>query len=213
MDSLYQRLCWCWVLVGGVLLGPSLAGAVSVTFNPVSQTVEQDETVLVDVVVSDLVAGSAPSVSSFDFEVAYDPSVLTATGVTFGGALGDGFLTSFQGVDLTGAGLVDFAELSFLSDFSSQLDSFTLATLAFDAVASGTSAFSFTQSLLGDAFGGDLNHTSGTGSVTVDEPVVTAPLLSFAPITQTALLGDPLLVDVVISQWQGAGILRWGRLI
>ncbi len=117
-----------------------------------------------------MAGGGDPSLGTFDLDVLYDPSVLTATGVTFGGDLGDGIFTSLQDLDLSGAGVVDFSELSFLLDFSSQPASFTLGTLAFDTIGLGTSALTFSQALLGDALGSVYEKVAlEMGQVTIED--------------------------------------------
>lgn len=162
------------VIIGAVLFGSiSLSGApavwaISLDFVPATQTVQLSDLVMVEVVISGLTAGGDDSVGDFDLDVTYDASLLTASGVTFGTELGDGFFTSLQSFSLATSGVVDLAEISFLFDLSGQSASFTLATLSFNTVGVGTSALTFSQSIVGDAFGVDLNPTSGTGSVTVE---------------------------------------------
>ena len=158
------------VLFGSIsLTGPPVAWAVFLDFVPANQTVQLSDPVMVDVVVSGLNAGGDDSVGDFDLDVTYDASILTASGVIFGTELGDGFLTSLQSFSLATLGVVDLAEISFLFDLSGQSASFTLATLSFNTVGVGTSSLTFSQSIVGDAFGIDLSPTSGTGSVTVED--------------------------------------------
>ncbi|MDH5576011.1 MAG: PEP-CTERM sorting domain-containing protein [Nitrospirota bacterium] len=174
MGIKYKRIFWCWMVGSVFLLATSTAWAVSLEFVPAMQTVQLGNPVMVDVVISGLTAGGDPSVGTFDLDVTYDPGILTATGVTFGTELGAGVF-SFQDFNLF-VGLVDLAEISFLGILSGQPASFTLATLSFNTVGTGTSALTFSQSLVGDALGFDLPHTSGTGSVTVENmPAVPEP--------------------------------------
>ena len=114
------------VIIGAVLFGSiSLSGApvawaVSLDFVPATQTVQLSDLVMVDVVISGLNAGGDDSVGDFDLDVTYDASLLTASGVTFGTELGDGFFTSLQSFSLATSGVVDLAEISFLFDLSGQ---------------------------------------------------------------------------------------------
>lgn len=153
---------------------PPTGWAVSLEFVPGNQTVNVGDPAVVDVLISGLGDGAASSVGTFDLNVSYDASILTAAGVTFGGFLGDGLLTSIQTVDLGGAGVADLAEVSLL--FAFELDalqpaSFTLATLTFDTLAAGTSPLVFSQALIGDGLGLPLQVNAGGGSVAaVPEP-------------------------------------------
>ncbi len=148
--------------------------------------------VTVDVVISGLGAGAPPSVGAFDFDVSFNPGILSPTGVSFGPFLGnpDLFeaLTSFA---LTPV-LVDFAEVSLL--LPAELDAlqqatFTLATLSFDTLALGTSPLTFSQVVVADAFGGKLIPSVGGGSVNVIVSEPNALLLLGAAIAGMMLIG------------------------
>ena len=103
------------IVAMALCLLPFSATAITIGFSPASQTVEVGDTVLVDVVISDL-AGEI--VSAYDLDVTYDASILSATDVTFGTFLGDEFFFEvFNDFDLSVPGVVDFAQLSLLSDF------------------------------------------------------------------------------------------------
>jgi hypothetical protein len=131
-----------FLALGFSLLWINSALAISLGFVPSTQTVGL-ESFYVDVVISGL-DSAGEVVSSFDLDVTYDDTILSATGVTFGNFLG-GPSDSFQDFILK-PGLIDFAETSLLSDSgldSLQPDSFTLATLNFVAISLGTSALQF----------------------------------------------------------------------
>jgi hypothetical protein len=143
--------------VSAVANQPALA--VTIGFSPASQTVGPGDPVLVEVVVSDL---GGEIVSAYDLDVTYDASVLSATGVTFGLLLGDELLFEvLNASDVSVPGLVDFAQVSLLSDAelaALQSDPFTLATLEFDAIGVGTSPLVF------DAF----NDITGRNALVLD---------------------------------------------
>ncbi len=156
-----------------LLLMPAAAGAISIGFSPGSQTVGLGNSAFVDVTISDL-AGEV--VSAYDLDVAYDPAILTATDVVFGPLLGDEFFFEvFNDFDLSGSGVVDFAQLSLLSDFelaSMQPDAFVLATIEFDAIGEGTSSLDFVAPLEIRGLGGStLDVDPASGSVTVPAPI------------------------------------------
>jgi len=88
--------------------------------------------------------GNPPSVGAFDLTVLYDSALVSFGGVTFGPLLGD---TSMEALTSSNAspGVVEFAEVSLLAP--AQLDGlqspgFTLATLSFEGLGSGTASFS-----------------------------------------------------------------------
>jgi hypothetical protein len=82
---------------------------------------------------------------------------------------------------LAALGAGDFAQLSLLSDFelaSMQLDSFTLATLEFQAIGLGTSSLDFVFDAFNDIKGlgaGALDVDPVSGSVTVSDPAIPEP--------------------------------------
>lgn len=139
------------------LLLPGAAGAISIALDPAAQSVEVGDAVSVDVVFSGL---GGEVVSAYDLDVTYDPGVLAATDVVFTTQLGDElFFEAFNGFDLSAPGLVDLAQLSFLTDdelFALQGgDTVTVATLEFQAVANGTTALDFVFDAFNDVKGRD----------------------------------------------------------
>ncbi len=157
---------------------------------PSSTTVTTGQAFSVDVVVAGLGAGQA--VGAFDFDVTFDASVLSASGVAFGSALG------VDGVDLFGsallsAGRIDFAAVSLLAEvdlLAAQTGPFSIATLSFAAMAPGLSDIRFDLAtfpglLLGDAFGNTLAATVGSetaitvtpGTAAIPEPGALALVL------------------------------------
>ena len=161
--------------------------AISIGFNPASQTVGVGDSLSVDVVISGLEAGGLDEiVGAFDLDVTYDPTILFASGVTFGPFLGDPSLfEALTDFDLSTAGLIDFAELSLLDDSTlavMQPDSFSLATLHFDAIALGTSQLRFVFNEFNDVKGLNaevLSLVVSDGRVGVDVSAVPEPATMF----------------------------------
>lgn len=150
------------------MLGPSPAAGVSLRFDPLAQTVPLGQQALVQIEIAGTVGGAAPSIGSYDLDVAFDEAILAAADVRFGPLLGNPLSTT--AVDISVAGLVNLAEVSFLSPSELdglQPDTFVLATLAFDTVSTGTSSLAFARILVGDAFGLALDVEGGTASITV----------------------------------------------
>ena len=162
------------VVVGGGLLQAPGVEAVTIDFVPSSQTVALGDPVSVDVVVSGLDV-SGEIIRAFDLDATYDPSILSATDVLIDTSLG-GLLDSFGGFDLSTPGVVDFFEVSLLSDSeleAIQGDSFTLATLLFDSIAAGTSPLGLVaEGGFNVVVGSDwteLTVQTGIGAVTVQD--------------------------------------------
>ena len=169
------------------------AKAISLNLVPSSQTALIGDTVNINVNISDLGNNTAPSVSTFDFDVSFDQSVLSYAGTTFGDpTLGDlvdqsglsSLFTQLSIFEAVGAvnsapGTINFFELSLdlpaILD-SNQPDAFTLATLNFSAIDTGTSFLNLTSlNALGDSFGNPLVLAS-SGSTFIE--VIQAPSAS-----------------------------------
>ncbi len=178
------------ILIGiicGLMVGLSVtsAQAITLSFDPVNQTVNLGDPVTVNLNISGLGDFTAPSLGTFDLDVSYDSSLLSFSSVSFGPYLGDLSLgEAIASFDASLPGTVNLFELSlleadgvtcifcippFLDDI--QPSSFTLATLTFDTIDLGTSALGMSINALGDGFGLPLDATVQSGSVTaVPEP-------------------------------------------
>lgn len=128
--------------------------ATIVSIAPSTTSALVGQSLLVEVNVANLVDGAAPSLSGFDITLNFDPGVLGFAGITFGSGLdvlgsGDNLQES-----IVGANSVNAFELSLdtVDDLNNlQLGAFTLFTVAFDAIAEGTSELSLTLNSLADA--------------------------------------------------------------
>jgi hypothetical protein len=186
-------------------MGPS--SAVSLNFSPSTTTVNVGDSFDIAVVISDLYAAdnSREIVSAFDLDVLYDPAVLNATGITFGLSLGDEFFFEVFNDAIFSPGRIDFAALSLL-DVADLLvlqpdDSFTLATLSFDAIGLGISSLTFDPvefpgvDVKGyDPFTPfDLSASTGQGSVTV-VPVPGALILMISGLLSLGVAGRKKII-------------------
>jgi hypothetical protein len=148
--------------------GTTRALPITIGFVPSSQTVQLGLPVTVDIVISGLGDGKAPSVGSYELVVTYDPTILLPTGITPGPSLGYPYFSIFEGI--VDPGELNLKETSIL--LSWELDdlqpgSFALASISFDALAVGTSLLGFSQVIVGDTAGGWLLVDPGSGSVAV----------------------------------------------
>lgn len=139
-----KKILWLGIAFGvSTVLSATRVQAMSLSFVPGSQVLSGVGVAAVDIVITGLEAVAPQQVvSSYDLNVSYNPSVLQATGVSFGSFLG----ASLQNFDTSNPGVVELAEVSLESDASLALlqpDGFTLATLTFSAVQFGRSALTF----------------------------------------------------------------------
>ena len=157
----------CCVFAGGVNADLNL------TVIPLAQEVGIGDFVDVEVAISGLGNFAPDSLSLFDLAVGFDSSIIAFLGVLFGDpVLGDqldlirGSLTQV----FVGAGVVNIAKESFnLPEAldTLQADSFTLATLTFEAVGLGTSPVSLSFLVLEDSSEDRLFPALEDGSVSV----------------------------------------------
>ena len=153
--SMRSQFVFGFAIALALVFAPFSAQAITIQFVPADQTVNLGDLASVDILLSGLGEGVAPSLGSFDLDVTFDPTILVPVSVTFGPFLGDPLdpletLTAY----LFAPGLVDLAEVSLLFDFeldALQPNGFPLATLFFDTVGVGTSLLTFSQVELGDA--------------------------------------------------------------
>ena len=141
------------------------ADTITLSVIPSSETVSLGQMISIGVDIAGL--GNPPSVGAFDLTVLYDSALVSFGGVTFGPLLGD---TSMEALTSSNAspGVVEFAEVSLLAP--AQLDGlqspgFTLATLSFEGLGSGTASFSLAGGVVDDAFGNKLEAVPEPGTL------------------------------------------------
>lgn len=182
-----------------LLVQVPLAHSALIGLQPDSNAAENGDSISLDLVISDLGNFGPDSLGAFDISVGFDASVMSFTGYSLGGLLGD--LSLFEALDLStgeSAGAVNVAEVSLLSalDLNAlQPGEFTLATLTFgvsNLAVGATTQFSLVPgATLADGAGTGLQFVEGapaeiTGASPV--PVPATPLLLLS-----ALLGWRLL--------------------
>jgi len=165
------------LLVAAVCLSlfGTAAQAAIITVVPSTASVEAGTPFSVDLVISDLGDGAAPSVGIFDIDFGFDPALVGFVSATFGDQLDILGLGSLQDVDDSVAGTVNLFELSFdpaddLNDL--QAGSFILATLTFNALSAGLSDLVVTILSLGDADGVALMADVVNSSIMVTDSTV-----------------------------------------
>lgn len=193
-----------FVLAATVLFVAGLAQAAIVSLVPSANSVASGSQLTVNVVVDGL--GSGQVVGGFDLDIVFNASILSATSVVFGTALGLDGVDQFSSAILS-PGRIDFAAISLLSGvdlLALQVGAFSIAQLTFDALAPGFTAIGFDLLtapglLFSDGFGNSLSVAVGSeGSVTVTAAGGTVPvpgslslvLLSLLLIPMTRTLGQ-----------------------
>ena len=158
------------------LLGACFAAATSVAhadpvvgFDPTSQTVTLGNQVSVDIVISDLGDGVAPSLAQWDFDVTYDDTILDFVSVAFGTELSlnsPSTTTTLDGVQFVG--LTEMSNDSAATLIADQAPAFVMATLTFDTIGTGTTLLGIDLFALKDTNDDALIRTFGpTGSAKV----------------------------------------------
>ena len=153
------------ILIATLAVGVSQrAQGISLAIQPLDQEVTLGSPVTLSVSISGLGAGISPSLGAFDFDLQYNPAILSLNGVTFGDpSSGDQLaptvpsITGFSNDPVNG--LVNQFEVSLEtpSDLdNSQLSSFILTTLSFNALATGSSNIEISNLVMGDSEGDPL---------------------------------------------------------
>ncbi len=177
-----------------LLVTSPFVNAALLEFTPINQTVDQGDSVEVELTVSGLGEFTADSLGAFDIEVLFDNSILEFSSVTYGDPVFGDQLDLFglgSMIETTpGAGEVNLVEISLDLPFELddlQLGSFTLATLSFDTLLAGTSSLDIGDHILSDASGVGLNADITQASVTVN--AVSVPEPSILVLMGAGLLG------------------------
>jgi hypothetical protein len=161
-------------LIAGVAVFALTAEAqavVSLSLEPVIQSIGVGAPASVDIVVSGLGDFASPSLGGFFIDLNYNAAVVSASSLTFGSMLDLGTFGSDRKSDLSVAGLVHLDEVSFetADDLNkAQPESFTLATLGFIGLAPGASPLVFGSVSLSDEAGNTIEEFAiNTGLIEV----------------------------------------------
>lgn len=159
---------------------------INLSINSIAQS---NQSVNLSIVISGLDSGAAPSLSSYDFDVSFDPNKLSFASASFGDStLGNqldlyGFGSNPTTAQVTQPGILNLSELSFdsITDLhDQQASSFTLATVSFNFIEYGNSDVNFTVNSLGDAEGNALY---------ANNPLISIPVVPEQPVFLMMLTG------------------------
>ena len=162
------------LLLASLLIFTGLAQAgVYSTSNPdnvilsIARITQTGHSMDIDMGISGLGSGAAPSLSTYDLDLEFDPAYLAFATVRYGDPLLGNQLDLFNlgsnaaAAGVASPGVVNLFELSgdSVADLNTlQASSFILATVTFDVLMAGTSPFGLVSTALGDADGNALPH-------------------------------------------------------
>ena len=174
-----KRLTYLVILATFMIFYSAGANATVIGFDPVSQDVLVGSTASVNLVIQDVGDYTAPSVSTYDLNILFDPTILQFNSAVFGNGLDVwGMGMNARDASVASPGTLNIYEISFdspddLNDY--QPGSFTLATLSFDALSAGESPLDISINALGDAYGDPLGADLSSGSITATSAAAPVP--------------------------------------
>jgi hypothetical protein len=163
-------------LLGIGLLAAGAAQAATLSLSPASiGPVTPGTTLVFDLILSGVGDDANNTVGAYDFDLSYDPAVVSFAGFTYHPFLG--VLEDDEVIVASGAagGTIDIAAVSLLDEASLvalQPASFAVGTITLVAVGPGAFALAFTQSIVSDVNALDiaLTQVDGASVQVVPEP-------------------------------------------
>lgn len=165
--------------------------AITLEFTPTNQTTDLGKQISVDLAISGLGDKTAPSLSAFDVDIAFDSNILAFNNAVFGNQLDFGSSSITSAILSSDLNLVEVS-LELPGDINPlQAADFLLATVTFDAIGVGTSDLTFNRvELLDDPLPSpnfpfpipnELDPDLQSGSITVEERTAIVPESSTVP--------------------------------
>lgn len=199
MKTTYVARALLGCVFAGLLFLSGAASAYVLSFSPAAQDIGLGSVATVEVRISDVAPeppGSPGGLGDYDFEVVYDPAIITFYKATDAGALG---LAVGLDVPFLAPGRLNLSAFSLEAPddlLALQSDSMLLLTLGFKGIALGTSSLLFENITFGDALGTPRTPTSSNGSITV------LPAAVPEPGTLVLLAGAGLMVVISLRRRQ-----------
>ena len=174
------------VLAMLLLANGMVQAAINLGINPVAQS---GNSIDIGIVISGLDAGVAPSLSTYDLDLHFDPSQLFFASAVFGDSVLGNQLDLFNSgsnletAEITSPGVLNLFELSLDSsaDLNTfQADSFTLTTLTFNILNADTRELNIDINALGDTDGSPLSNVTVTTATITTVPLPPAFFMMFS---------------------------------
>lgn len=165
IKNLLRRISCILVFQAVIALSPPL-GATTISIEPATKLISLGQVFSLDIVISDVI-----DLFSYQFDLAFDPSVLSASSIDEGSFLSSGGNTFFlPGIIDNISGTISFTADSLLGSISGVTGSGILANITFSALMVSESPISLFNSILVDSNFLDiaLDSQSG-GTVTVQQ--------------------------------------------
>jgi hypothetical protein len=164
MKSLAKIIMFSIYALGLSMVSTQTMASIVLGLTPSSQSAVSGDNISLNLTISGLGNGVAPSLGDFDIDLGFDTTKLSFSSYTLGASLGDLSLSEAADFSLGGiGGLINLSEVSLLSASALetlQSSSFTLATLLFhvDSLLTGQSTVVAFDSVnaLGDGNGSPL---------------------------------------------------------
>ncbi len=177
------------VLLLGLMLSLGILPAVAVpivSITPSSVVVPPGQNFSLDISVTDAV-----DLYAFQFDLSFDPTILSAGSITEGPFLPAGGATFFiPGTIDNATGAITFTADTLQTAIVGVNGNGTLATVDFQALGVGTSLVALSNVILLDSALGDITASTADGSVTVRQPVTGVPEPSTWLLLVTGCVGS-----------------------
>lgn len=165
------------------ILPTSAVPIVSIT--PSSVVIQPEQNFSLDISITD-----ALDLYAFQFDLSFDPAILSAGSIMEGAFLPTGGATFFidGAIDNT-AGTIALTADTLQTALAGVNGNGILATVGFQALRAGTSVVTLSNVILLDSALGDMTATIADGSVTVRQPVTGVPEPSACLLVATGCIG------------------------
>lgn len=184
------KICVLFLLV---VANIGIASAANVKIDPAEKTVDPGDTFTVNVYIDP----GGENTAGAQFNLSFDPSVLTANSVTEGNFLKQGGATTFfnPGTIDNGVGTINYVYGAILTPGQSVNTPGIFATISFTAKnVNGVSVLDLSDVVVGRPDGTEQSVTLADGGVVVGTPPAPVPEMNTMILTSTGIIGTLLVL-------------------